>query len=111
MSVVPTGLAGAFAGAPLAQTKGSEIERAQQDTQVRQRQAKSQAHATDAAGVAAADGEDTQANDRDADGRRFWERPAPVQPVDDSVGSVDAAGAQQSKDPHGESGRQLDLTG
>ena len=108
MSVVPTGLAGAFAGAPLAQTKGSEIERAQQYTQVRQRQANSQARTADAAGVAAADGEDTQAHDRDADGRQFWVRPGPTQPVDEAV---EPAGPQQSKDPHGESGSQLDLTG
>ena len=76
MSVIPTGLAGALAGAPLAQTKGSEIERAQQDMQVSQRHAKSQARTADALEVAAADGEDTKAEDRDADGRRFWERPA-----------------------------------
>jgi hypothetical protein len=108
MSVVPTGAAGAFAGAPLAQTKGSEIERAQQDTQVRQRQAKSAAKAADAAGVAAADGEDTQTQDRDGDGRRFWERPVPPQGADEST---EPATPRQSKDPHGESGGQLDLTG
>ena len=108
MSVVPTGLAGAFAGAPLAQTKGSEIERAQQDAQVQQRQANSQARTADAAGVAAANGDDIQANDRDADGRRFWERPGPTQAVDEAV---EPAVPHQSKDPHGESGSQLDLTG
>ncbi len=108
MSVVPTGLAGAFAGVPLAQTKSSDIERAQQDAQVQQRQAKSQAHATDAAGVAAADGEDARAEDRDADGRRFWERPAHGQ---QSHEAVEPAAPHQIKDPHGESGNQLDLTG
>ena len=108
MSVVPTGAAGAFAGAPLAQTKGSEIERAQQDVQARQRLAKSQAHAADAAGVAATDGEDTQAYERDADGRRFWERPLPPPAATETA---EAAPAHQSKDPTGESGNQLDLTG
>jgi hypothetical protein len=108
MSVVPTGTAGAFAGAPLAQTKGSELERAQQDTQVRQRQAKSQAKAADAAGVAAADAEDSQTQERDGDGRRFWERPVPPQPADEPA---EPAVPRRSKDPHGESGGQLDLTG
>jgi hypothetical protein len=109
MSVIPGGLAGALAGAPLAQTKGSEIERTQQDVETRQRLAVSQAKAADAAEIAAADGEDTKAEDRDADGRRFWERPAaPAQPADESV--VPSA-PHQVKDPHGESGGQLDLTG
>src|SRR5580698_3091084 len=108
MSVYPTGSAGAFAGVPMAQTKGSEIERAQQDVQVRQRQAKSEARSADAADVAAADGEDTQTHDRDADGRRFWERPTPPQPADESG---EPPVLHQSKDPQGASGGQLDLTG
>jgi hypothetical protein len=108
MSVIPTGLAGAFAGAPLAQTKGSELERTQQDTQARQRVAQSQAKATDAAGVAATDYEGTKTEDRDADGRRFWERPVPPQPAGESAEPV---APPQSKDPHGDSGGHLDLTG
>ena len=110
MSIGPTFTAAGLAGAPLAQTKGSEIERAQQDSMSHQRRVTSDAKANDAAGIAATDGEDTQPQERDADGRRLWEKPLGKQGKASTAAS-NSAEPRQSKDPQGQSGSQLDLTG
>jgi hypothetical protein len=111
MSVGPFGgIAGSAAGAPLAQTKGSEVERLQQDAGAQQRRVQGQLKAETAAGIGQADGEDHQTDERDADGRRLWERPAQKPgdpPADDSA----AAERLQCKDPTGQSGNLLDLSG
>lgn len=109
MSILPTSLGGSFAGAPLAQQKGSEVERASHDTVAQARQSKSDALATDAAGVAATDGDDTQPHERDADGRRLWEAPADNKP--EATADAPPAAPSQSRDPTGTSGSQLDLLG
>ena len=107
MSVGPMNNVGNFAGTPLAQAK-ADLDRAQHDAQIRDRRAASSAKADDAAGIGATDGDDKEASDRDADGRRLWERPA--------AGKADDAPAEPeepplSKDPNGDSGHSLDLTG
>ena len=93
-----------------AQTKGSEVERAQHETAGVERQQEGSLKAERAAGVGAADGEDHQTADRDADGRRLWEAPLPPpSPSDQTNGETgDGHGA---KDPRGESGGSLDLIG
>jgi len=111
MSVGPLGgIAGSVAGSPLAQTKGAELERAQQDAASQQRRIQNDQKADSAAGVAETDGDDHEAEDRDADGRRLWE-PAP-QPTDQQGedGSAHEKPAK-AKDPTGESGNLLDLSG
>ena len=116
MSVGPFGgIAGSAAGAPLAQTKGSEVERLQQDAGAQQRRLQGQLKAETAAGIGQADGEDHQTGERDADGRRPWERPA-QQPDDPSeeAAAPEASGVAdriQGKDPTGQSGNLLDLSG
>ena len=109
MSVGPMGAAGSFAGAPLAQTRGSEIERAAQQAQAHERQVRSQTKAADAAGIAATDGEDNQPQERDADGRRLWERAPEAGEADTEDASTPAPESQSN--PDGASGNQLDLTG
>ncbi len=59
----------------MAQTKGSEVERAEQQLGARQRQVYHGRKAEAAAGVGEPDGEDHEATERDADGRHPWEEP------------------------------------
>jgi hypothetical protein len=105
------GMIGSIAGTPLSQTKGSEVEKAVQDTESQARTTQAQQRAESAAGIGQTE-EDSEANDRDADGRRLWE----VQqqsPPKDRASAADAAvdDPPRSKDPTGMSGNTLDLSG
>lgn len=108
MNIVPMGgiISGA-AGAPLAQASGTETERAQRDSMVRERRVTSEQAAEMAAGIGTTD-EDQETSERDADGRMFWERAAEQKKEHDQVQPDQAP---QSKDPTGTSGNSLDLTG
>lgn len=101
------GLIGA-AGAPLSQAKGSDADRAQQATGNHERQAANELKADTAAGIGATDGEDQTASERDADGRRLWEKRGGKRP--DPVPVAPDAAARQSRDASGDCGNQLDLT-
>ena len=111
MSVGPTGgVSASLAGVPLAQTQGSETERARQDTGAQQRRVESDQKAESAAGIGETDGEDHETAERDADGRRFWEPPpegSQPEGTDDDAGPP----PRQSKDAAGLSGNLLDLSG
>ena len=107
MSMGPLNPIAGFAGAPLAQTKGAEQDRARVDSARHEARVRDAAKAADAAGIAAADGEDKRAEDRDADGRRLWEfneqtrREEPTENFEPPT----------SVDPTGERGGELDLSG
>ncbi len=109
MSVGPLGgVAASLAGTQLAQSKGSEVERAQQDSSSQQRQVQNDLKAETAAGIGETDGEDHETAERDADGRRLWEEsPQPEHPDADDGREA----PRQSKDASGDSGTQLDLSG
>ena len=110
MSIGPLGgLGGAAAGSPLAQTKGSDVERAQDETGAQRRRVQSEQKAENASGIGEADGEDHEAAERDADGRRLWETP----PGEAEAGEAEAGAddSPQSKDLSGERGNLLDLSG
>ncbi len=110
MSMGPmSGIVGSAAGSPLAQTKGADPQRAQQDIGAQQRRIESDQKAESAAGIGEADGEDHEAAERDADGRRLWEKPPQTDNVEDV--EADATQQRQSKDATGESGNLLDLSG
>jgi hypothetical protein len=102
------------AGTALSQTAGSETERTQKDSLARERVADVELHAEQSAGIGQTD-KDEESSERDADGRRLWEKA----PGSGKKGeAADAAGAgevaaleRQSKDPTGQSGTRLDLTG
>lgn len=96
------------AGAPLAQTKGSDVERAGQDAAAQHRNVVYEQKAEAAAGVGETDGEDHQTDERDADGRRLWEfaRDKQKNPAEDAANRT-----PQSRDATGASGNLLDLTG
>ncbi len=109
MSVGPLGgIAGSLAGSPLAQTSGSETDRARQDSGVRERRLQNDEKAETAAGIGETDGDDHETADRDADGRRPWELP-PDAPSSDNAGP--SSTTTPPDDPRGESGGLLDLTG
>ncbi len=99
-----------MAGAPLAQTHGSETERAQQDKASQQRRIETDKKAEAAAGIGETDGEDHEAEERDADGRRLWEA-AEQQEAEDADDAQGESPQRQSKDATGESGNLLDLSG
>jgi hypothetical protein len=99
-----SGIGLSAAGSPLAQAKGSDVERTQQDAGAQQFRVQGQQKAEAAAGIGQTD-EDQQAGERDADGRRPWEVPARPEHAEEDQGQ------HAGKDPSGESGSLLDLTG
>lgn len=108
MSIGPAGgIAGSAAGAPL-QSKGADSDRAAQEATAQQRQVDSQQAAEKASGVGQTE-EDQETSERDADGRRLWEGDAetPSEPRADEQENPPGG----SKDPTGESGNLLDLSG
>ncbi len=108
MSMGPmSGVAGSAAGAPLSQASGSETERAQKDASAHQRQVETDKKAADAAGIGQTE-EDQGTSERDADGRRFWETTDKKIPEQDADQSEPP---RKAKDPTGNSGNSLDLTG
>ena len=99
-----------IAGAPLSQTSGSEVERSKKEAQAHSRIADAEAKAVDAAGIGKTSGEE-KASDRDADGRRLWETHNHDKNPETSSETLPLAPPKPVKDPRGESGSQLDLTG
>lgn len=107
MSVGPTSFAASLAATSLNQARGSEAERAQHDTAVKERRTEGDRKAENASGVGATEG-DEAAGDRDADGRRLWERPPEAKGESNEGPSDETA---RVKDLTGQSGSMLDLTG
>ncbi len=101
------GIVGSAAGSPLAQTKGADQERAAQDVAAHQGNVHGQLKAESAAGVGEPDMEDHQTDERDADGRLPWRFPDAKKDREDSS----AAPPPGPKDPAGQSGNLLDLSG
>ena len=101
-------VAGSAAGSPLSQAAGSEVERARQDAAALERRVHVNEKAADAAGVGQTDGEDHEAEERDADGRRLWEEPPKADGTDLDESGADA---RKSKDASGQRGNLLDLSG
>lgn len=111
MSIGPTNpVAVSAAGSPLAQTQGADKERAEQTTGVQQRQRDADLKAERAAGIGETDGNDHEAHERDADGRRIWELSHGKQHPDEG-GESGEPEAPRAKDATGQRGNLLDLTG
>ena len=104
------GVVGSAAGASLSQTAGAETERTQRDTAAQHRQIDGDKRSELASGVGQTE-HDQESSDRDADGRRLWEAPGKRGKNTKEEPAVDEAAAKQSKDPSGQSGTKLDLTG
>ena len=113
MSVGPTGVPGSVAGSALAQARGSDVDRGQQESDVQARGLQGSKRAENAAGIGQAE-EDHEAADRDADGRRPWElggRRRAVAVGSDLAESISPPEPPKSRDATGERGNQLDLSG
>lgn len=109
MSIGPLGgIVGSAAGAPLAKTSGSEAERSQKENSASQRLDDSQEKSERAAGIGTTE-QDQGTSDRDADGRRLWEASPQKQKQD--PGQPENQSEHVSKDPSGNTGNKLDLTG
>lgn len=110
MSMLPLGgLVGSLAGSPLAQTRGGAVEQ-QQAADVAQQRLQEAAQKADAAAGIGTTQEDAQTSERDADGRRLWEAETKKR----TAASDDTARPQsppRAKDPTGQSGGKLDLSG
>jgi hypothetical protein len=110
MTMVPLGgLLTSAAGAPLSQTVGSETERTQTDASTQRRIADADKHAEQSAGIGQTE-QDQETSERDADGRRLWEKPVDAKKAA-SLEHAAEIDTRQSKDPTGQSGTRLDLTG
>jgi len=111
MSIGPSSpLFGSAAGAPRAQSTGSDVQRAKQDAAARERSIDAAKKAAGAAGISKPDGEDHEPGERDADGRRPWEIAARrnQQPADDLAASQGAGVPSANSDSSSED--PLDLT-
>ena len=108
MSIGPLGgLVGSAAGVPVAQSKGSEVERDQRESADQTRDADLASQAEQAQGVGQTK-QDHETSQRDADGRRPWETVARTPKEHDATFTHDPL---QSKDAAGTAGNQLDVTG
>lgn len=112
MSVGPLGgIPASAAGSPLAQTQGAEVDRSGEQNRAQHRRIRADQRAEDAAGIGQADGENHETAERDADGRRLWERPPEQQPAEQPPAFTEQTDRPRSKDPTGQCGNLLDLTG
>jgi hypothetical protein len=100
------GMAGSVAGG-LPQIRTAETERSQQQAGDQTRRAQGEQHSEQAAGIGQTE-EDAHVFDRDADGRRLWEAPEQRAKADEAPLGPDRS---PSKDPTGERGGHLDLSG
>lgn len=110
MSIGSLGIVGSLAATPLAQ-KGPEAEKVQRETVDHSRQTQSQSLAESASGIGQTE-EESQASERDADGRRPWEQRERKTPAEiEEPASQDAAVPAAAKDPSGNCGKLLDIQG
>jgi hypothetical protein len=109
MSIGSFGIVGGLAGTPLTQ-RAAEVEKTERESADKAREAKADQRAEQSAGIGQTQ-EDSQAGERDADGRRPWEHPPAKQELtEDATADVEEM-VPRAKDPTGERGSELDLTG
>jgi len=103
------GIIGSAAGSQLQQSQGTDVNKAQQDTNTQATKTANNAKAESAAGIGTTE-EDSGVDERDADGRRLWEEPLGK---DGQGGQEDQPPEQspKSKDATGQKGKGLDLSG
>ncbi len=101
---VNAGVVGSAAGSALSQTKGSSSERASKDSAAQERTKDTDIKTEKASGIGETES-DSKASDRDADGRRLWERPK-----DGEQGEDETNEEQDNKTDKDDTGGHLDLT-
>ena len=107
MSITSLGLIGSLAGTPLPQ-RAADADKVQQGAGDQSRAADAAERAEAAAGIGQTE-EDSEASDRDADGRRLWERSQNPAKAESAADPPDAT-SFRSKDPTGACGGHVDLT-
>src|SRR4051812_38045057 len=110
MNIAQLGMASMAAATPLAQSRGSETDRIRQETVVHERAVESAAEAESAEGIGTTN-EEQATSDRDADGRRPWEIDPRQKRSSDQHSGDSREPLHRAKDPTGQSGSQLDLSG
>ena len=111
MTVGPVGgITGSAAGVPLSQTAGSETERVTKDVSAGERVAEGRDKSEKASGIGQTE-QDQKASERDADGRRLWETLPGGKDEEKDRAQETGSSPRKSKDPAGNSGNALDLTG
>ncbi len=112
MSLGPLGgIPASAAGSPLAQGKGAQIERTQQDEGDQRRRVEADQKAEKASGIGEADGEDHETAERDAHGRRPWGESPPREAADRSQEDRQASKDRPGKDSTGPTGNLQGLNG
>jgi hypothetical protein len=111
MSIGSLGIVGGLAGTPLTQ-RTAETERAERESADQAREAKAENRAEQAAGIGQT-AEDSEAQERDADGRRPWEHPSGkhAPPAESPPIAAATSAPTLAKDPSGGCGGELDLVG
>lgn len=109
MSIASLGIIGSLASSATTQ-RAAETERIDRDATNHARQSEAAEHAEDSAGIGRTE-EDSQTTDRDADGRRLWERTGRNKNSSDLTTATGAPAPIISKDPTGNCGLELDLLG
>lgn len=108
MSIASLGIIGGLAGTQLPQ-RAAEAEKVQREASEQTRAADAAERAEAAAGIGQTE-EDSEASDRDADGRRLWEQQAAGAKAE-SASEPGESPLHRAKDLTGACGGQLDLTG
>jgi hypothetical protein len=106
MSIASLGVIGSLAGTPLPQ-RAADADKVQQGVGEQSRAAGAAERAEAAAGIGQTE-EDSEASDRDADGRRLWEQQQRLATAKSGTESIDAK-SMHPKDPTGACGGQVDL--
>ena len=109
MSIGSLGIVGSLAGTALTQ-KVAEVDKTQRDAADAARETQAADRAESAEGIGEAE-EESQAGERDADGRRLWERQSKKLPAKEPEAEEAVASTPLAKDPSGASGGTLDLLG
>lgn len=106
------GVIGSAAGSPLSQTKGAAAERAKQDAATQERTTEADLKSERASGVGQTEG-DQRSSDRDADGRRLWERPpeGEEQAASEESSAEEGPAEEGKSPPSDDTGGRLDLIG
>ncbi|HHK41575.1 MAG TPA: hypothetical protein ENJ50_04070 [Planctomycetaceae bacterium] len=107
MSIGPTPPAGNIAGSPLSQRRASETDQSKEASD-QQRTVRNDQRSAQADGIGETEG-DAEAEDRDADGRMPWKRSGQVDAAEESNETPDDR--PRARDPDGQRGSQLDLSG
>lgn len=106
MSIGSLGMIGSLASTSQSQ-RVADVEKVERETTDQARRSEGQAQAEVAAGIGQTE-EESEVADRDADGRRPWEFPGHPAPEEASEEALPPA---PIKDPHGDAGTVLDVSG